>query len=102
MAVLKIESVEQFKDLVSNNNKVLVDFYADWCGPCRMMGPVVEEISNENSSTVVAKVNVDDLGELAEMFGIFSIPTLIVFNGGNLKTKFTGVTNKAALVDALK
>lgn len=102
MAVVKIESEKQFDELVRGEKPLLVDFYADWCGPCRMQSPIVDAIAEENSDVVVAKLNVDDVSEVAERFDIVSIPSLLVFKGGKLEKKFVGVTMKAILLDALK
>lgn len=82
------------KEVKKYNGTVLVDFYADWCGPCRMMSPVVEEISNENPNVKVGKVNCDEEMELAAEFGVMSIPTLIIFKNGEIAKTFVGVTPK--------
>ncbi|HIJ66113.1 MAG TPA: thioredoxin [Candidatus Hydrogenedentes bacterium] len=80
----------------------LVDFWAEWCGPCRMMAPALDEIADEyDGKAVVAKVNVDSEGDLAQRFGVSSIPTLIVFNGGEEAKRFVGVTPKGDLTAAL-
>jgi thioredoxin 1 len=81
---------------------VLVDFWAEWCGPCRMLGPVVEEIAAEqDGQAIVAKVNVDDSPELAVRFGIASIPTLIVFKDGQPVSTIQGVQSKATITASL-
>ncbi len=77
-----INSVEEYDALLNNNASVFVDFYADWCGPCKMLGPVVEQVARENSDVQFAKVNIDALPEIAERYGIMSIPTLLSFKGG--------------------
>jgi thioredoxin 1 len=79
MMVVLIENEKQFDELVRGEKPLLVHFYADWCGPCRMQSPIVDAIAEENSDVVVAKVNVDDVPEVAERFGIVSIPTLLIF-----------------------
>ena len=94
-------SAKDFDEVVSKGT-VLVDFHAVWCGPCRMQGPIVEEIAEENENVIVGKVNVDDEGEIAQRFGIVSIPTLLVFKNGELVKKFVGLQNKQTLLDALK
>ena len=94
-------NVTRFDELM-NEDVVLVDFYAVWCGPCRMMAPVVEEISEENPNVKVGKVDVDEVGELAQRFGIVSIPTLLVFKKGQLVNKFVGVQDKQTLLNALR
>lgn len=101
--MVNVFTEKNFKDEVLNNeNVVLVDFFATWCNPCKMMAPIVEEISNENPNVKVGKVNVDEEIGLAETYGIMSIPTLMIFKDGkNIKT-FIGVTDKEEIVKALK
>jgi thioredoxin 1 len=94
-------NVTRFDELMKED-VVLVDFYAVWCGPCRMMAPVVEEIAEENPSVRVGKVDVDEVGELAQRFGIVSIPTLLVFKNGQLVNKFVGVQDKQTILNALR
>ncbi len=101
MAVLEVNDAN-FDELVKSNDTVLVDFYAVWCGPCKMMSPVIDEIAEENPSVTVAKCDVDEAEELAGRFGIMSIPTIMVFKGGEAAKTFVGVTAKDAILDALK
>ncbi len=97
MAVIKINK-ENFASEVLNSEKVvLLDFYADWCGPCRMVGPVVEEISNERSDIKVGKINVDEQPELAAKFGVSSIPMLAVMKNGKLVNSAVGARPKAQI-----
>ena len=91
---------ENFESTVQNGT-VLVDFYADWCGPCRMVAPVVEEIAGERSDISVGKVNVDESGELALRFGVASIPTLIVFKDGKEYRRIVGFRPKRDILAAL-
>lgn len=94
---------ENFKsEVLENEGKVLVDFYADWCGPCKMMSPVIDKIAEEVDGVKVCKLNVDDAQEIAEQYGIMSIPTIMVFENGEVKEKFVGVTSKDELLSALK
>ena len=79
----------------------LVDFYADWCGPCRMVSPIVDEIAEERNDITVGKVNVDDENALAMKYGVMSIPTLIVFKDGQEKTRIVGARSKAAILAEL-
>ena len=100
MAVLSVNK-SNF-DAVKNSEKtVLLDFYADWCGPCRMVSPIVDEIADERSDIVVGKINVDDCPELAMQFGIISIPTLIVMKGGEAVNKMVGARPKSEILSAL-
>ena len=93
---------EDFDTLVSKGN-LLVDFYADWCGPCKMLSPVVDEVADECDGTFkVAKINVDDNGELARKFRVMSIPTLIVFKDGEAAKRNTGVITKEEILDLVK
>ena len=79
----------------------LVDFYADWCGPCRMVSPIVDEIAEERNDITVGKVNVDDENALSMKYGVMSIPTLIVFKDGQEKTRIVGARPKAAILAEL-
>ena len=94
MSVIKI-SKENFASEVLNSNKpVLLDFYADWCGPCRMVGPIVSEIANERNDVKVGKINVDEQPELAAQFQIMSIPMLAVIKNGKLENQVVGYRSK--------
>ena len=102
MSVLKITK-ENFESVKNGDKPVLLDFYADWCGPCRMVAPFVAEIAEERTDVVVGKVNVDDEPELATAFGVFSIPTMVVLKGGKIAAQATGARPKdqiLAMLDA--
>lgn len=94
MSVIKI-SKENFASEVLNSNKpVLLDFYADWCGPCRMVGPIVSEIAKERNDVKVGKINVEEQPELAAQFQVMSIPMLAVIKNGKLENKVVGYRSK--------
>ena len=94
---MKVELNNNFDEIISSNAKVLVDFYADWCGPCKMVGPLVAQIADEHDDVAVVKVNVDDEMELAEKFGVASIPTIILFKDGKETKKNIDAMSKAQL-----
>ena len=97
MSVLKVNK-SNFEEIKNSEKPVLLDFYADWCGPCRMVGPVIDEIAEERDDIVVGKVNVDEEEELAGQFGVFSIPTLLVLKGGKVVNQSTGAKPKAQIL----
>ena len=102
MSVINI-TLENFEaEVVKSDIPVLVDFWAPWCGPCRMLSPVVDEIGEERTDIKVGKVNVDEQEELAMRFGIMSIPTLIVFKNGEPVKKTMGVQPKAAIIEMVE
>ena len=99
MSVQKLNQ-NNFNNAIANGT-ALVDFYADWCGPCRMVSPVVDEIAEERNDITVGKVNVDDENALAMKYGVMSIPTLIVFQDGQEKTRIVGARPKDAILAEL-
>ncbi len=103
MSVLKITDENFETEVLQSEKPVIIDFYADWCGPCQMMSPVIDKIAEELEGTVkVGKVNSDENMGLAEKFGIMSIPTIMIFKNGNLDKTFIGLTSKNEILDAIK
>ena len=94
-------SKSNFDEVVKGEKPVLLDFYADWCGPCRMVAPIVAEIAEERGDIVVGKVNVDNEPALAEQFGVFSIPALFVLKNGEVVNKATGARPKEQILALL-
>lgn len=89
------------QEVLKNDTPVLVDFWAPWCGPCQVMGPVIEELSGEVTTAKIGKLNVDEHPEIAEQYGIMSIPTMKVFKGGQVVKEFIGVQSKDTVKEAL-
>ena len=89
-------------EVMASGKTCLIDFFATWCGPCKIMSPIVDEIAEEMPDITVGKVDVDEAGDLAMQFGIMSIPTIIVFKNGEVAETFIGVTDKESIVNALK
>ena len=102
MSVLTITNENFKKEVLEASNPVLLDFWAPWCGPCRMVSPIVDEIAEETSSVKVGKVNVDEQPELAQQFAVMSIPTLIVFKNGAVVKKSVGAQSKEAILAMLE
>ncbi|MEG0798508.1 MAG: thioredoxin [Acidaminococcaceae bacterium] len=103
MKLLHVENKATFtKEILTCAQPALVDFWAPWCGPCTMLGPVIEEIAQEEQEAVVAKVNVDEANDLAAEYGVMSIPTIIYFKDGKEVKRLVGVQPKAELVKNLK
>ena len=101
MSAVKITSANYASVVKASDKPVLLDFWASWCGPCRMVSPVVDEIAGERSDILVGKVNVDEQPELAGQFRIMSIPTLMVFRGSQAAAVKIGVTPKEELLKLL-
>lgn len=101
MAVLELNK-ENFNTVKTADKKVLIDFYADWCGPCRMVSPIVDEIAEEHPEFLVAKVNVDNEPELAGEFGVMSIPTLVIMHDGKVLHQSAGARPKAQILALLE
>lgn len=101
MSVVTITKNNFEAEVLHSDKPVLLDFWAPWCGPCRMVGPVVEEIAQERSDIKVGKVNVDEQPQLAAQFQIMSIPTLLVFRDGKLVNQMVGARPKAQILSML-
>ena len=96
-------TLENFdEEVLQSDIPVIVDFYADWCGPCRMVSPIVDEIAEEYPQYLVAKINVDDEPELAESFSVTTIPTLVVMKGGKVVSQSSGARPKEQILDMLE
>ena len=102
MAILELNANNFDLEVLNSDKPVLVDFWASWCGPCRMLAPTIDAIAAENTEVKVCKVNVDDEESLAIRFGIMSIPTLLFFEKGELKGQLMGVQAKQTILDMLK
>lgn len=102
MSVNPITNESFEKEVLNSDKTVLVDFWATWCGPCRMLSPVIEEIASEMPEIKVCSVNIDEQNELAAKFGVMSIPTLLVFKNGKVSQTSVGVKPKNAIVSMLK
>ena len=101
MNTVKITSDNFEQEVLKSNKPVLLDFWAAWCGPCRMISPIVDEIASEVSDAKIGKVNIDEQPELASRFGIMSIPTLAVVKNGKIVNKMVGVRPKASILKML-
>lgn len=101
MSILHL-TADTFTEAIKTDKTVLVDFWAPWCGPCRMLGPILEEVAEENPDLVVAKVNVDEEGDLAQAFGVSSIPLLVVLKDGKPVNQSVGLIPKEKVLELVK
>jgi len=103
MSVLNLTDDNFEKEVLQSEKTVLVDFYADWCGPCKMMSPIIDEIAeNLGDSVKFGKVNADNNMDLVEKYSIMSIPTIMVIKNGKVEKTFVGVTSKEQIIEAIK
>ena len=102
MSVIEV-NLDNFEEEVLKSDKtVLIDFWAAWCGPCRMLGPIVDEVAEENDDIKVCKINVDENTERAARYGVMSIPNLVVIRNGKVVTQSVGVIGKARILELVK
>lgn len=101
MSVINIKENNFTKEVINCDKPVLLDFWASWCGPCRMVSPLIDEIANERTDIKVGKINVDEEPELAKRFDIMSIPTLIVIKNGKIVNQSIGVKPKEAILEMI-
>ncbi len=94
--------LDSFNEIVNSEKTVLLDFYADWCGPCRMVAPVLHEIAEEHPEYLIGKINVDNEPELARQFNVMSIPMLVVMKSGKVVASSVGAKNKAQILKMLE
>ena len=102
MSVIDVKTADFETEVLKSDKTVLVDFWAVWCGPCIMLSPVVDQVAEENPNIKVCKVNVDEEQQLAIKYGVMSIPTLLVFKGGELVNQSVGVIPKEEVLNLIK
>ena len=102
MGIVEISNTNFNSEVLESDRTVLVDFWAPWCGPCRMVSPIVDEIAEEVSAIKVGKVNIDEQPALASQYGVMSIPTLMLFKDGELVDKAVGARNKAFILGMIE
>ena len=102
MKIIKVNSQNFEEEVIKSEKPVLIDFYADWCGPCKMLSPIIDEIAEENSDIKVVKVNVDDSQDLAMKYQVMSIPTLVVIKNREEVNRSVGLIDKAQVLKLIK
>ena len=102
MGIVEITNANFTKEVLESDRKVLADFWAPWCGPCRMVSPIVDEIAKENAGIKVCKINIDEQPQLASLYGVMSIPTLLVFQSGEVVNRAVGARNKQFIEQMLQ
>lgn len=102
MSVLEVTNHNFEEEVLKSEKPVLVDFYADWCGPCKMLSPIVEQVATENEDIKVCRINIDEEQDLAVKYGIMSIPTLVVIKNGEEVNRVVGVVDKKKIIEMIK
>ncbi len=102
MEIKQVTSKNFEEEVLNSNEKVLIDFYADWCGPCKMLSQIVEDVAKERTDIKVVKINIDEEQDLAIKYQVMSIPTLVVIENGNILTSSVGVIDKKEILEMLK
>lgn len=102
MEIIKVNGQNFEEEVIKSEKPVLIDFYADWCGPCKMLSPIIDEIAEENSEIKVVKVNVDDSQDLAMKYQVMSIPTLVVIKNGEEVNRSVGLIDKSQVANLIK
>ena len=102
MKIIKVNGQNFEEEVIKSEKPVLIDFYADWCGPCKMLSPIIDEIAEENSDIKVVKVNVDDSQDLAMKYQVMSIPTLVVIKNGQEVNRSVGLIDKSQVANLIK
>lgn len=102
MEILKVTSENFEEEVLKSKQTVLIDFYADWCGPCKMLSPVVDQIAEENENIKVVKINVDNAQDLAMKYQVMSIPTLVVIKEGKEINRSVGLRDKSEIINMIK
>jgi len=102
MSVVKVNNDNFEQEVLQSEKTVLVDFFANWCGPCKMLSPIIDEIAEEVNDIKVCKVNIDEARDLAIKYDIMSIPTLLVFKNGNVANSALGLISKQKILDLIK
>jgi len=101
MAILKVTNANFEAEVLNSQNPVLVDFFADWCGPCKMLSPILERVASEHEAAKICKINVDENPDLAKQFQVMSIPMLLVFKDGKVTDSAVGLVSKSKIEEML-
>ncbi len=99
--MVKNTNSSELKDIIKENKKVLIDCYADWCGPCKMLAPIIDQIANEVKDTKIYKINIDEDQDISLEYSIMSIPTLLYFEDGKLNKKIIGLRSKSEILEII-